>query len=471
MNENNQINVTNQNEISKESGNNSSNKKNFKLPIIISISVLVVVFLCFGIVGFVKSMNSPFETAVSNIFSSLSKNKYLNGKYKMTSNISYNIKGEGAEELNKLSFKIESSYDRNDLKSFFKAAVLKDNNEVADLKAYVDGKKIYLTAKKIIDKVFYLDIEKYINNENVKITEDDIEFFVNKIEEALKNAFKNQKMYKESKNITINGKKQSVKDNYYIINSSNYKEIEKNMIEVYKNDETYDRLAKITGENKEDIKKMIESSVDSSNELNKIASDELDEKDSVKLHIYTKGLTNSQIGFSLDISNKEYVSYLSDGDYFLFKVGDDENFAFNAENKDNVTDLKFTIIEGNGNMSNVFTGKIKKINDEEYEMDFNIPDTISVNIKCKIESIKEIEKIDTSNVINIENIDSGLTDEDMKTMETNLEKLLEDLGLKELYESSLNSSLVYPDDKSYEGYDYNNDYNYKYNDNGLFITN
>ena len=448
-------------------------KKKSKIPVII-IGVLLCCTIVCGVLGFVRKLNTPFESAVSMIFKELSSSKFLSGNYKTTVELSGTSELEELKDFNNFSLKMESSYDKDNLVSLFKATILKDKKELIDLATLLKDNKIYLKSSKLFDKVLYYDLNELIGKSTIKI--DDIEFLIDKAEEGLKNAFKDEKLNKETQKIKLNGKENSFTNNYYVITEKASCRIEKNFLKAFADDKTYEVLARLVSVEKSDAQKLIEDSIKELEEEEKDADDNASE--GVKFGIYTSGLLNDVAGFNASIPDGETFTFVTDGENVNALFKEDENTYLTAETLNNVTTVEYY-----NNKEKEFTATIKKDKDnydiaiidegktaftikvkcdgDNYDITFNVPDIATANMKISYEKIKNVESFDTSNA----KLFSDLTSEDSQKMVTNLEKVLEEAGLKEVFDSLSESAASFIAPGFDTGYDIDND------DSSAFVEN
>ena len=409
---------------------NGGEKKGSKGVITIILGVLFVLTLACGVVGFVKNMGNPYEKSIDTIFKVLKNNRFTEDKVKTISTISINSKDTSVADLSKLSFRIETSDDLDNMKSLIKFALLKEGSEVFDVNALLDGNKIYGSSNKLFDKVVYYELGEDLKN---SINKDDINYLIDKSEEAFKNAFKDEKLKSEKKDVTINGKSQSVKDNYYIVNTDNYSNIMYNYIHTYNDKRVKEILAKFNLFSETEIENLF-------SDLEEV-KDEKEEMDETRISIYTKGIVNEVVGVNVSIKDKDYVTFLMDGDYSLVELKEDADNKFVAETKDKVTNLSLVMSK-----STVLTGKITEVNDDKYNVELSIPDMVDIKIETVFEKLKKFEGIDTSSAVKFDD----LKDSDLQKIEENLEKALKDAGI-DMGGTSYGGGSVIDDTPTYTG--------------------
>ena len=401
-------------------------KKKSKLPIII---VCVVLVACLGVGAFFFLGNAkPYEAAINSVFKALNNSKFFSDAYKVTANIKMDMKGASTEEtkiINDFSFKMETEVDK-DMNSYGKYSLMKGNSSILDLVAYFKDNKVYLGADKLTDKILYEDLGSIIDLKDVKYDRSDIDHLLNKLEEALKAAFKDETSNKEDKKITINGKEVTVKNNYYVINSENTRRVITNFVNVFNNEETIKVLAKITNSKAEEIKEELDSVKD-------LKDSDFANASSIKVCFYTKGLLNELVGFALEVKDTEMVSFVGDGDYSLLKITAGDIGEITAETKDKVTEVK--IVSGKQTVLNI---KVTEVDDNNATMVINMLDQVTITAEVKYENIKSINTLDTSKAVKSDE----LTEEDEIKIEENLSKILEEAGLGGLFNSMDESTVI-----------------------------
>ena len=434
----------------------NTTKKNTKIIPIAIIGVVLVACLAFGITGFVKKMGNPYHNAVSMVFEALSNSKLLTDSYKTTAEVKFNFTNEELKQMNDVGYKIETSSDFDNLKSFFKMTLLNKGNELFDVSGLLKDNKMYVSSKKLLDKVVYYDAGELLKDSN-KIKKDDIEYLLGRLEVGIKNAFDDEKATVVDEKLTINGKEVSVKNNYYLINSSNYVRILKNVILAFSDDKTIEVLSRISGIEKDEIKKYFEEVEKEDTNTNEEANAE----QSVKFSIYTKGITKSLVGFAVSLTDEIKASYLVDKDYSIFELIYSNVFSVKAETNDKVTDVKIVY-----NGKEIASIKVNQPDDNNADITFNVPEYGSIIVKIKYEKISNVEEFDVSNAVTID----SLTEEDLSGMLEKLENIFKDAGI-EIEPSDVNIPLI----SDYTNTNTNNydlgDYDYNYGSEDLNISN
>ena len=381
--------------------------------LVVLFGILFVITLGLGVFGFIKHMDSPSSNAIHSVFKTFRKGKFTEGTKSVKADISFVAKDDSLKDLNKISFSIETSSDMDKAISFIKFGLLSDNKDVLDFSTLLKDNKAYVKSEKLTDKILYYDYSEMVKTE---LSKEDKDYLVDIIEKAVINAFKDEKVNKEDVKLRINGKEESVKNNYYVYGKDNSKRINNNIFSTLDDDKFIDIVAKMTGEEKAEIKKSITEMKD---------SDDMIFSEGTKICFYTKGLLQTNIGVSIEEKNT-VISYIVDGDYSIMNA-DLYGATFTAETIKDVTTAKLVV-----DKKEVFTAKITE-KDNKYDVDADIVDYLNIKAKIEYNDKASISEFDTSNAVSIDKLSS----EDMEKIYTNLEKVLTDSGLMDSLGSSL----------------------------------
>ena len=193
-------------------------KVNTKLITIVFI-VLFIINLSFGIIGLIAKINNPIHTTVSNIVNLLSGIPYLNDSYKVTTSLNIKTSDSQFKELNNYKYKIEFMHEKDKLLNLINIILIENDKNLMNINGMIKDNKIYLSSKELYDKVIYYDYGSLLNNS--KFDSNDLEYLKDKVINGIENAFKDENINYETKEITINGKKENVKNSFYVIDKKN----------------------------------------------------------------------------------------------------------------------------------------------------------------------------------------------------------------------------------------------------------
>ena len=366
-------------------------KVNTKLITIIFI-VLFIINLSFGIIGLIAKINNPIHTTVTNIANLLSGIPYLNDSYKVTTSLNIKTSDSQFKELNNYKYKIEFMHEKDKLLNLINIFLIENDKNLMNINGMIKDNKIYLSSKELYDKVIYYDYGSLLNNS--KFDSNDLEYLKDKVINGIENAFKDENINYETKEITINGKKENVKNSFYVIDKKAHSRIINNFIDTVKDDESIEKISKITGKTQNDIQNFFN---EYRSALEKYASSDYDEEDII-LNVYSRGITRKNIGFELKLNKQESIKYLKDSNYLLFSIANDE-YDFMIETKDNKTTGYFNYYD-----ENILSFNIDKVKENEYNMNFNSQKLLSINMNIKYEELSNIEEFDISNAVKYENL-------------------------------------------------------------------
>jgi len=323
------------------------------------------------------------------------------------------IEDDVLELINDTTLEVGYQIDKDEKQLVFMLASEYDKEDLLNADLYFDGDegKAYLYAEDFFDK--YLEIDDVeIDEEFNKIFEDNSIFGSSSTKEKAK------KILIEEMTSIITKEDCYKEDGYYVF-EINEKELTEKMKKVFEN----------LADNKEFIKCFEDS--DSVKDLLKSAAENLDSEyaseEEMKISIKKTLLTNQIEEVIVDFEDSE-IEYIIDGDEAEFKAKVDSE----------------TILSGSVKFE-------KNRNSEEVEMTFKVPDVgkIGIEMKTKIETIKEIDKVKKSKVKNM----NDLTDAEQQEIMTNIQ----DSKLYEVIEKFSGTM-----DDIYSN-DYEDDYDYDYN--------
>ena len=117
----------------------------------------------------------------------------------------------------------------------------------------------------------------------------------------------------------------------------------------------------------------------------------------------------------------------------------DKDNRLSIVGNDEVADIKLVV-----NAEEVVTGKVTT-KDNESTMVINIPEVATITITMKVENNAKMESFDTTNAVSA----NDLTEEELTSIETNLEKILEKTELYTELQSLFGSGEEYVDYNDY----------------------
>ena len=386
--------------VSNESGSLPAEpKKKSAAPIIIAV-VVVALLAVGGFFAYKMFAGNPFEKAIETGFKEFKSNPMVSKPFKATTTMSFDSSEEQLAFLK--DFKLNTTVSRDSNNNILMNLGMKESNkDLLDLSVYYTTNKIFFKSPKLINNTYYYTIEAS-NTTNIKT--EDVTYLVNKYEQAIKNAFNGQKLNKEDKSYTINGKAETFKNNYYLIDKNNVKTITEKFVATFEDAETIKKLASILGMEENDVKETLK-------ELKDVDTDDVEP---VKIGILTKGLFNKVAGFVLSENNKDMFYFATDGKNGVGKIDMEDNNYVDIVQKDNVYDLT---INAEGQKAGAITITVVSDNEVKAVLDF---EGMKITIENKIVETSTSETFDTNNAVDI----SNMSEADMQTMYTNLTNIM-----------------------------------------------
>lgn len=446
------------------------------------IAIAAVVIIVIGLAAVKVATSSPkavFKSAINGLYKEVSRelkeiddlsekfdfeNKaiVLSGDTKLDTNI------EEAEEIDLKNLTIGGKIGI-DLKREEMAlgGYIKGESEEINFDALVKDNVVYMASNLLNEVVkveedtdldFY-EIKEALDqvNEEIEIDPELYDAILKSATKALVKSLDSEQMEKETDEIEVAGKEIKVTKNSYTFNDKAVSNMMKSVISTLQDDSDFiSNLAKATGVDKSDIKDTLKEMKDEAKDI------EFDDK--IVVNLYTKGLLNKIIGFSLEIDKKEYVSVYVDGKNAELKIDN---------NSDGYSQVKLNVkVEKDGKEQNVTvkyngekiaTAKVRELSEEKIDFDYEITyeeETIkgSIYFTCKesknditgeykvkveyneeyfsaegkygIESKEELDNVNTSDAVSVDDVDE-------EEILENLEKIAEkDNTFKSIYEEA-----------------------------------
>jgi len=438
---------------------------------------LIVLIVILSILAVAK-INSPkyiFQKEIDSVYKDIDDNikdyedfvkriDYINKNTRLTTEFILNDPTEDIEDL-----KVESEINFNLKENFYNANTkLSQNNTTINGDIYFQDNKIYLDSE-LLEKPIeitnyltdYVFAFNYIGIDDVhemldSTKPDDIRYLLKFIKKELFKTFDSDSFTKENIKKEIDDKTVRLHKITYTIDEKKYKDTFKSIIKALKKDDKSLRIiAKATAQDKSDIKDGLDDLLE---ELNDIEFDE-----ELQISIYTQGILNNSIGYTIELDGKEYFTYIHYKGYYEIRFDnndkdDREKITIIGEtDKDDV--VTYTIKR---NKKKVATIVVKENTDEKIDLTFNIPDEevkghlmatykeykdevsgdfeysieyedeeYSIEGKYKLENPKTLKEIDPDEV---EKLDKNY---DFRSIKKLVEKL-KDEQLRELVEEFIN---------------------------------
>ena len=356
-------------------------------PVIaIAAVVIIAIVLVFGVAG--ASPKQVFKSTINKTFKEVEKaiDEYdeYSKKYDIRENailvdlgmtMDSNIKeltDQLGFELKDLSVGAEVGFDlKNEV--LHVETELKGEKEKLDATMQVIDDKLYLSSS-LLDKVVVVEEELGLDfgelkdaikevEKEISTDPEDYKYVVKTIRKALVKALNSEYMEKEKVELDLGDDSFKATKYSYIFEEDSVQELVEIVCEYLLEDDDFVKvLSDITGMEKSDIKSTLKEA--------KKSADEIEFEEEVVFNLYTKGLFNKAIGFSVEFEGKEYVTYIIDGknaEFIMDNHMDDEYsqmklvVTIEEDGKEQALTIKY-------NGEKIATGTIKELSEEVIDM-------------------------------------------------------------------------------------------------------
>ena len=355
-----------------------------KFPIPVILLVLIILSLVL-----VSRLNSPkyifkkeIDKAYKEIEEQLDEYDRLDKKFDFIHNnnritADFDITST-EDEIDNLHALLELNYNLKD--EFYNNNVkITYNDTNIDGKVYLQDKKIYIDSE-LLDKPLnitrvnsdMLMVYDYLQLDEIydyldKLDTDEIRYLLKFVKKEFYKTLDDKAFSKENVKKELNGKTVRLHKITYTIDEDNLRRtIESILKALRKDDKSLKIMAKYSMLDKSDIKEALDDALEEIDDI------EIDED--IAISMYTQGTLNNAIGYTLEMDDKEYFSYINYKDYYEIKFDNNdkeyrEKISIVGETEDGVT--TYTIRR---NKSKVGTVKVKELSDEKIDISFNFPD-------------------------------------------------------------------------------------------------
>lgn len=314
MNEN----QVNQYEVQEEKAVNNKKKK---VKLICGIAIVVIVTAIFGIYKlvfdnpknvFLKAINDEFKQ-LDGIFDTLGgSNQYSDTTSITDSSLNFDITmQEGIltedelailNEINALNATMNTQYDSKNKQLAYSMNLKHNTSDLFNFGIYGKASSMYLDLKNYFDKYIEIPVEDYESlfedqEENIE----DVKYIVSFVKDSFLNNLE-KKDFKGSKE-TIQIGNENIKTNkitYVFTEKSTTKLVIKILEDIKKDTKCIESLASISGEDKDELKKSIQSMID---ELNKNLTEIKSNESLIEISVYIKGIMNETVQFGMRINS------------------------------------------------------------------------------------------------------------------------------------------------------------------------
>lgn len=321
-------NKVNQNEIKEEKI--ASKKKNKKL-LIIEIAIVAVAAILFGVYKFI--INSPknvFLRAINNEYKQLEKlvdsleipdissdetlitESTLNFDIIVQDGMLTEEELSLLNEINELNLTMDTQYDPKNKQLSYTMGLKYDTSDLISFGLYGKTSSFYLDLKNYFDKYIEFPVEDYESLfENQDQNVDDIKYVISFLKDSFLSNLEKNDFKKTKETIQIGSENVKTTKITYVFTEESTTILVSKMMEDMKNDDRFiESLASISGEDKDQIKQSINDAMDS---LEK--TKESDDNSSIDVSVYTKGIMNETVQFSMVVRDDDCVSEIRYSNY------------------------------------------------------------------------------------------------------------------------------------------------------------
>ena len=378
------------------------------LKAFIIITTILLILSGLSFIFYYKYYNKPM-IVIGNIINNSKKSfnklsKETDDIYKVNGSfdVNLNFKDQQLQDIGNIINNIKLQYDLSvnniDEYGIFKINTKYQDDKLINFNSVIDIKEQYFYL--YLEDIYNKYLKTTINiNENSEIKEQiNYNIIINGICESLTDAFKEEDFERKKGKISVKDKLINVSRNSLVINSNNYKRIMTSILnKLINNQEFINEIDKINQEKttKDKLNNLLEN-------LNK---EEF--KDIIKINFYTKlNLKQDLIKIEITRITEEQesiieIDQLNDNEFVIRLIGDNKELA-------NIT------IKNNTNNNML-------INLELMDEDVNI----KLSFNMAYEKLKKLEKLDTTENIDIDNLSEKETNEIVT-------KLLENKAITEI---------------------------------------
>jgi len=324
-----------------------------------------------------------YKKSITKVFSSgrniVSQGLDTNTPITHSGNIKIDTNIEGLEDLKYHSYDYLFGVDAQNLKAEFKLGLNEKDSSLLEVFVHFIDKKLYFNSEKLYKKLILLGEYDVDLSTAQNYPTEDVLYLYNKLEVALQNMLTKEDFATQNKKITINGKKQSVKDNYVLLTSQNFGKFLGRVLNTFKTDDkALEILANITGVAKEDI----------SSQIDLLINEQYSGEGVIRISFYTKPIFNTVVGYSIKIDDQEIFYSTFDGDKGKF-VLDLDSAVITCDKNGNVTDCRLTSED-----EVLGTVKITSVSVNEKKIEASMA---GINIEVSTTNKKESNELSTYN--------------------------------------------------------------------------
>ena len=462
-----------------------------------AIVILIIVASLLGIMHFTGTSKAVAKRAVNRVYNEidgdLNELERLYKKFDLSKpfKVSYSMKidadiEELDDEISGLEVSGSLGFDADQKVLLLEGGI--ENKKSLDVAMAISGKKAYV---KVLDEVIDVTEESEIDTRFFKefvdaVEESDPDFksahqVLKSVRDAIIKGISEDALERSTDTITLNGNEMKVNKVTYTLDKKSAKYFIRTYAKTLKADKKFLKAAEKLCEEYElecdadDLKDELDELIEEADEL------DIDKDEKVVINLYSKGLFNEVIGFSIKADKQEIMRYYSykgnrefvmnaDGDKLVVtgtKKGKKTEYVVKVNKEkiatltvrswtDEKVDFDYVLYDDDEEMSGTvyITAKEgKKDFSGEYKFSIEVEDeSIELSGDYSIEFDAEIEMFSTKKAKYIEDVDGG------ELKEKVLNKVDGDELLTELVEGFIEGFTSRP------VYNYDYDYDYDYND-------
>lgn len=421
-------------EIEKVSEDFNVKKPKKKGLIIGGIVLLILIIAILGVTYYFTSSKPEklFNSYIDKLFASKVEDYNsvkMNSEIKLSGELKDSEAKQVFEEIGKCVLKMGTQVDVEKKQEIVDLGLEYDKKSVIDAKIYYDEGKIYTYFDDIFDKYIEIDMNEYqkealkevfetADKNQIKNTQKAMKI----VRDELKAELKEQGEFeKEKTEIDIGDKEEKVTKNTLTLSQKElYKLIENVCSNLAKND---DFLECFEESPKDMLKEIVED----------IKDEKVEGKNNVKISIYTKGISNKFVGMDISVnieSNSQTQTLIftvleEDKDVYSYAVGMKSSF------------MKVDLISGKVEIDKEKDSKNEQEGKAKITMEIAELGKISLEMTYSAEYNKEIDKIDVSNSVKMNNIKEDEVEAIMKKL---MERPLIGELIKEEFGDTLNGN-------------------------------
>lgn len=329
-------------------------------------------------------------------------------------------------EINALGLKMDAQYDSKNKQFAYNMNLKYNVSDLFNFGIYGKSNSLYVDLKNYFDKYIEIPFEEYetlFEDENADL--ENIEYMLNFVKESFLNNL-NKKDFVESKeNILIGSESIKVNKITYVFTEKKVLILTSNVLEDIKNEDKFIKvLSSMSDEDAEQLKKSIDETI---KEINNELKDISDSDVSIEFSVYTKGIMNETVQFSVATNNSngsktelwysnykdtKRISMLADNDTIISIINSKEkedtyktkvtadtlelviNSTKNSDNWNHT--YKLTESESTTSISGEFSSIVKEVvKDKEYTNDIKF--TASLGMEG-MEDLITISFVNNSNL-------------------------------------------------------------------------